>query len=380
MELHHAANPHSEVLHAADTLRRWHEEGLAWRDMAVAMPGDEALLGLLTVTLRAAGIPFHATRKDSVRRHGLCRLLLGSVRAAAMGFSQADMLPVLRSGFTPLTDRQAMLLENYVTTHGIRGRRWREPFTWGNDAEEMERLRVPVAGPILRLQKALESAQSADDALQAVFALLQDFNAYALLDRRQKLLTEQGMPVEADRSRQVWGTVIGLMDQLHGLMPQGKPDARRLAQLLEAGLESVSISVLPPEPDCVLVGTVGNLLPGQLRGLLVLGLQDTATSVSAAELISEEERNALQEYTDRPVGLNHPNRSAKRLADYYRAISLPSERLVLSCSLSGQDGGVLHTSMIMNNAGHVLPGCLKTGGMGADRSAALPLSPRLALE
>lgn len=38
VELHTAPDPHSEALYAANTLRRWHQEGIAWREMAVAVP------------------------------------------------------------------------------------------------------------------------------------------------------------------------------------------------------------------------------------------------------------------------------------------------------------------------------------------------------
>lgn len=115
-----------------------------------------------------------------------------------------------------------------------------------------------------------------------------------------------------------------------------------------------------------------------MDGLIVMGMQDTATSVSPEGLISEEERISLADYAMRPVGLTHPTRTAQKLLDYYRVISLPKEKLILSCSLSGQDGGVLRESMLLANAKRALPGCLETGGL-KESDEDLPLSPQLAL-
>ena len=54
---------------------------------------------------------------------------------------------------------------------------------------------------------------------------------------------------------------------------------RELSALLEAGIEGAQISVLPPEPESVLIGDAGHLMTGELDALIVMGLQDTATSV-----------------------------------------------------------------------------------------------------
>lgn len=138
----------------------------------MALPGGSDLDGILSVTLRAAGIPFHITRKNSAHRHGLCRMLNSSVHAAANNLKREDMINAARSGFTLLTPSEAMQLENYCIEHNIRGSKWQIPFTQGKNAEAMEPLRQKLTAPILRLMNAMRSSQTAEGMVSAVFALL----------------------------------------------------------------------------------------------------------------------------------------------------------------------------------------------------------------
>lgn len=101
ISIHAAANPFAEASFAAQTLRCWHDAGIPWTRMAVALADPAALEGIMAVTLEAANIPHYLARKDSAIRHGLCRMLIGALRAVSGGFAQQDVLDIAKSGFSP---------------------------------------------------------------------------------------------------------------------------------------------------------------------------------------------------------------------------------------------------------------------------------------
>lgn len=107
---------------------------------------------------------------------------------------------------------------------------------------------------------------------------------------REQFLLDRQLTAEADSNRQIWRIVVDLLDQLHGILAGRKPNSRELADLLETGLEGAEISVLPPQSENVLIGDAGHLMTGELDALIVMGLQDTATSVGTVSLINERER------------------------------------------------------------------------------------------
>ena len=334
VRLHAAATPYAEAVHAARTLKAWHEEGVAWQHMAVAMADGEALSGVLAVTLEAAGIPHYLARKDSALRHGLCRMLLGALRCATGGYGTADVLTMAKSGFSPLTMGEAHQLENYALSHGIDRKKWLSPFTRGAEAEAMEPLRQRLIEPADALHQRLREAKSAAQSVEAVFRLLEDVHAYEALMARETELLARGMAAEAAANRQVWQLVMDLLDQLHALLGEKRAAMKDVARFVQSGLTGASIASLPPQPDAVMIGEAGHLLTGRIDALILCGMQDGAMGSVQDSLITETERRILSDAMCTPIGLTRLETAALRQSDFYRTIALPRRRLLIKLSFS----------------------------------------------
>ena len=377
--LHAAAHPYAEAAYAAQQLRTWHQAGIPWGRMAVAL-ADPALDSILAVTLEAAGIPHYLARKDSALRHGLCRMLLGALRAVCNGYAQQDVLDMAKSGFSPLTDNEALLLENYALENGVTRGKWQRPFTRGTQAEAMEPLRQRLMTPLSDLHDALRQARTATASVTAAFRLLENVGAYDKLLRREEELLRRGMQAEAAQNRQVWQIVMDLFDQLHALLGDSRAPMKDMARFIESGLTSAGISSLPPQPHTVMVGEAGHLMTGRIDALLVMGMQDGVLASGMESLITEAERSALADAMQRPIGLTRQEQSALRQADFYRTLAMPMHKLTLTFSQGGQDGAALRPASLINDVKGLFPGLAVTGGLTADGSDEAPLSPLLALD
>lgn len=375
-----AANPYAEAAYAAQALRVWHESGVAWERMAVALAEGTTLPGIVANTLKAAGIPHYLARKDSALRHGLCRMLVGATGAVSGGYGMEDMLQVAKSGFSTLTDEEAMRLENYAIENGITGRKWLKPFTRGDDAEEMEPVRQKLTAPIETLYNRLREAKTATASMEAVFHLLEDMGAYKRLMAREEALLTRNMQQEAAQNRQVWRIVMGLLDQLHSLLGERSAAIRDVAGLIEAGLASSAISSLPPEPDSVMVGEAGHLMTGRVEALILMGMQDGVTASGADSLLTDLERRQLTDAVHRPVGMTREEQSALRQSDFYRTLALPERKLLLTFSTGGQDGAALRPAGMIDDLKRLFPRLVIAGGVTADGRKSMPLSPTMALD
>lgn len=375
--VHACATPFAEAAYAAQVLRLWHDEGIPWQRMAVALaqPASTAL----AMTLEAAGIPHYLARKDTVLRHGLCRLVLGALRAASEGFRQEDVLEAARSGFSPLDDREAMLLENYALENGIHRGKWLTPFTRGAAAEAMEPLRQRLIEPMVQLRDGLREARTATESLTAIYALLEQVGAYDRLLAREEALLHRGMAAEAAQNRQVWQLLLGLLDQLHALLGDSRAAMKDVARFVASGLAGAAVSALPPVKDTVLVGEAGHLMTGAVDALLVLGLQDGVLSAGQDSLLSDRERDALSQRMTRPVGISRREQSALRQSDFYRTLTLPRRHLTLTYAEGAQDGAALRPSSLIADVLRLFPGVKATGGVTAG-AAGIPLAPIPAME
>ena len=378
--VHAAATPYAEAAYIAAQLKRWHENGMPWQHMAVAMADANAMSGILATTLAAAGVPHYIARKDSAVRHGLIRLLLGALRSATGGYATRDVLHMMKSGFSPLTMEEAHLLENYALQNGIDHGRWRKPFTRGDMAEAAESLRVKLITPVEALHDRLKEAKSAAQSVEAVFRLLEDVHAYQTLLSREEALLSRNMGAEAATNRQVWQMVMDLLDQLHALLGDKRAAMKDIARFVTSGLTGASIASLPPQPEAVMIGEAGHLLTGRIDALVVCGMQDGAMGSSQDSLLTEVERRALSEGHERPIGLTRQETAALRQSDFYRTVALPRENLLITFAQGGQDGTALRPASLVDDLLTLFPSLSVTGGVTADGSDALPLSPQMALD
>ena len=377
LRVHACATPFAEAAYAARTLRAWHDQGIPWSNMAIALasPGTTAL----AVTLTAAGIPHYMARKDSVIRHGLCRWLIAAVHAATEGFRQEDVLEAARSGFSPLTAQEAETIENYALENGITRQKWLHPFTRGDAAESAEPLREKLLAPIALLGEELRSAKNATESLTAIYRVLERVNAYDRLLEREEALLSRGMDAEAAQNRQVWQILLGLLDQLHALLGDSRALLRDIPRLVESGLAGASVSSLPPSRDTVMVGEAGHLMPGRLDALLLMGMQDGVLASNMNSLLSDRERETLSAAVERPVGVTRQEQSALRLMDFYKTLALPEKYLTITYAQGAQDGAALRPAGVINDLKLLFPALTVTGGV-TERAADAPIAPLPALE
>lgn len=376
--VHAAATPYAEAAYVARTLRQWHDAGIAWQHMAVAMADGTSMPGILTTTLTAAGIPHYVARKDSAIRHGLCRMLLGALRCATGGYATRDVLHMAKSGFSPLTEEEAHQLENYALENGVDHQRWLKPFTRG-DADMAEPLRQKLIAPVEALRERLRNAKTAAQSAGALFALLEDVNAYQTLLNREEALLAQHMAAEAAENRQVWQIVMALLDQLHALLGEHRAAMKDIARFVTSGLTGASIASLPPQPDTVLLGEAGHLLTGRIDALILCGMQDGVMGSSQNSLLTETERRLLSDAVERPIGLTKMETAALRQSDFYRTVALPRKRLTFTFAQGAQDGTALRPAGIIDDVKAMFTDLVVSGGLTED-GAEPPLSPQQALD
>ena len=380
MRLHTAANPYAEAEFAAAQLLAWHRAGISWTRMGVALSKTDRLPSILAMVMKQAGIPCYVIRKESAARHGLCRMVTAALRAAGSGFDQRQVLAVIDSGFSPLTDDEGVRLRAYALENGIRWKKWLSPFTRGEEAAEAEPLRIRLMEPLAALRESLRAAKDGAEAAEAVWRLMTDTACYEKLQAQEAFLLSAGMEAEASQNRQVWKTVLELLDQLHTLFAGQRVGMNDLARILDAGLSGVSLNSLPPTPDVITVGETGHMLTGAMDALIVMGMQDGVTAASSDSLLTDEEMSALSGRERKPMSKETNTLTALRRSDFYRTLTLPDRFLTLTLSAGSTDGGALRACSLMEDIRRLFPAVRHTGGAAADGLADPPLSAEQAAE
>ncbi len=383
-----ARTPFIECQYCAQTLLKWHREGMHWREMAVAFSSPDILPDLLPMVLRDAGIPYTPPGGQSMLMNDYVQFVLYMVRAACSGFVQKDMIGMIKSGFC-LTHEDAMDIENYAIENGITRQKWLQPFSLPDKTDpqyefvlRMETCRAQLAEMLIPLRTALASRKNTGiQQARTIYQSVIDSGAYTVLKARENEYMARGLMLEIDRNRQVFDSVNEVLNQIAVFSESKHLSIEDIPVLLESAFASSVVKSLPQSSDAVIINPVGMFLSSSIRGMIVMGMQDKEIG-GQATLISDTERETFRHTTNTRFGFTRQEIATVEMERLANTISMPRDRLVFSCSVTKPDGSVLYPSSALR----MLSAMLKAAGCGDNISGGvlqdgiLPYSPSIALE
>jgi len=308
-------------------------------------------------------------------------------------FAEEEAAAALEGRAVPALDRQGMdLLENYVLARGIAGSRWKDDRYWElyvplpldeeeaaapheATAEERSRhalikaSRDRVIGRFAGFERQMKEARTVRDRAAALYSLLTECGVPQKLQGAADADLLEGHPEKAQEHVQLWDKVMELLDEMVELMGGEEIDAELFARLIDTGLTSLCLGLVPPALDQVLVGSMDRTRTNQKAFVFVLGANEGVLPAKPEEdgIWSDAERLRLA-----AAGLELPGGARRRLLDeqllLYAALSSPAERLWISYPLADDEGKALLPSEIIRQLGAVFP-------LVRERERLLPAGP-----
>ncbi|MBE1443294.1 helicase-exonuclease AddAB subunit AddB [Paenibacillus sp. OAS669] len=412
-----AVNRRAEVEGAArDILKLVREEGARFRDITVTVRNAEVYGDLLSSTFADFGIPYFFDQKRTVMHHPLVELIRSSLEVILHYWKYDAVFRCVKTDFfLPLgnddtgiqLDRHAMdQLENYVLAFGIQGARWFDGKPWtyslrasleqpeatASEAEaaflhKMNVCRSRVAEPLYAFQEQMKRSQTVQEKVKALYELLVQLQVPQRLESWSQRAIRDGKPEKAREHSQVWDRIIDMFDQLVELLGEEEASTETFAALLETGMESIKLGLVPPSLDQVLIGSMDRTRTGNVKHVFVLGVNEGVIPSKMKEdsVLSEPEREKL---TD--LGLPMAEGSRRKLLDeqflIYCSFCTPSQCLWLSYPLADEEGKMLLPSEIIRHMKRMFPGVKErllmsepTAGMGLNEQLDYIASPGNAL-
>ena len=304
------ANPRSEVeIVAREILRLTREEGMRFRDIGVIVPALDEYHDLIVPIFKDYGIPCFVDKRRPISHHPLVELTRAALEIASYGWVQEPIFRYLKTDLIPVERWEVDVLENYVLAHGIQGKLWLDEEPWkfkkahlpyeSNDdtiLETVNDIRQRSTGDLLSFYYTLQEPDiSIRDMAKAFFELLVSLDTGNLLDKWQRECIDSGDPESAEEHRQVWGAVIDLLDEVVQILGDRKVTPTEFSEIIEAGLESLTLGLIPPALDQVIVGSVDRSRHPPLKAGFLIGATYGAFPKRVPEdtILTDEDRNRL---------------------------------------------------------------------------------------
>lgn len=369
-------NRRAEVEAAAREITRLcRDRGCHWRDIAVVLRDVETYHLLISTIFSDHGIPFFIDRKRQVMHHPLVELIRSALEVAAGGWTCDPIFRYLKTDLTPVSRDEVDLLENYVLACGIRGKKWIDEKDWNfrrrytldeeeqpsrrelNELDEINRIRRKAVKELVQFARTVKQAPDVRGVTTAIYVLLEALNVPGQLEKWSREAEAGGRLEEAREHIQIWGSVLELLEQVVEALGDSALGLKSYARVMDTGLESLRLGLIPPGLDQVLVGSLERSRNPNVKAAFVLGVSDGVLPARTNEdgIFNDMERQRLEE-----AGLQLAPGGRRRLFDenflVYIALTRSSEYLWVSYPLSDDEGRTITPSVVVNRLKELLPG------------------------
>lgn len=354
VEFWRCQNPEVEVRACAQKIRDLISRGRKYREIGLIIPALEQYAEPVRRIFQQHNIPHFIDQRRMITHHPLVELLRMCGAMLAGGTTSENILLLLKTGLTPISDADIHLFENYLLAHGILRINLREPFTFvrpnvteddpSQPATAAEKQMLKRANavleqlePMLRDLLALAAKNSAEGSLyarqlyQTILALKVDEKMTALAAGVSAAETQQ-------MHRQAWAQCINLLETLERVLTERDVSPTTFTRLLTASLETLSAGLIPPALDQVLVSSVARSRHPELKIVFVLGAVETQMPPVRPEdpMLTDAQRSNFNEKTAMPVEPGSDQQLLESRFFDYVAFTRAGEKLIISYPAADQ--------------------------------------------
>lgn len=345
------------------------DNGMRYRDIAVIARDMARYQFALPGVFGRFGIPFFWDVRRDARTQLLTSGLLAAVKAAA-GVYGGDYLAAARSPLMGLGELEISELENYCYIWSLKNSDWKKPFVNNPDgmvgamsdsaAEKLKKLeqsRQKAAEPIAELAKAIKSGKG-DRIAAGIWEFLQNIDAAKGINDFAAEMEEKERKNFLDEQSLLWQQLVSLLNIFAACSSEFNFTAERVCELLELAFGEFEVATIPRTLDEVAVGTADRMRCDNVKAVFLLGAVDGEfpSENMPGGIFSEPERRALCETLEK----TQPNSfklftEGERSFDNesmlcYRAVTSPTERLIVSCPKTDAAGAATPPSDIFLRA------------------------------
>jgi len=349
-------NPEAEATFAAREVLKFVRAGNRFRDCAVLVRQLDGYHKPLARIFRRYGIPFFLDRRESVAHHPLAELTRNALRTVAFDWQADDWFAALKSGFSPVAETEVDRLENTALEFGWRGKKWREPLP----DESCEQMRKIIFPPFEKFRVSLENHNFKPDGAQVAGVLRElwsDLNVGPTLER-WAFAEEKSASLSSQSAihSTVWEQMNAWLDNLALAFPREPLSLRDWLPILEAGLANLTVGVIPPALDEVLIGAIDRARNPPLKFALVIGLNESVfpAAPAAPVILTDSDRDELARQNG-ALGANRFDQISRERYLGYIACTRASDKLTLAFSRQSADGPTLNPSPFVTQVQRIFP-------------------------
>jgi ATP-dependent helicase/nuclease subunit B len=353
--------PDAEARLAAEEVLRHVHAGGRYRDVAILVRRLEGYQDVIRREFVKHGIPFFLDQREPVSHHPLAELTRCALRTVVHNWRHADWFGALKTGLASTEDLEVDQLENEAMAKGWKGDDWmRLVLSDSNEATEgsLQKSRRQLVAPFARLAKALSADSGISDTTltgpQFVGALRNFWLELGVPERLEKWSAAEGSTAWHTG---VWNQMSAWLEMVSLAFSEDALPLTTWMTITDTALSSLTVGLVPPALDQVLVGGIDRSRNPDLQVVIVLGMNESVFPAPpmTSQLLSDWERRDLADAGISDLVDRRQNLSQERYLGYI-ACTRARQRLIIAWAERSTNGETLNPSPFVGSVRNVLPG------------------------
>ncbi len=350
------------------------DHGYRFRDIAIVTRNAESYRGILDSELEKAGIPFFMSEKTDLTTKPLISMIFSVLAIKLKNYRTSDVITYIKTGLSGFTPYEVDILETYTATWRIRGKQFTDgEWTMNPDGfsetvssrgkailETANSVRERLVGRLEPFFEELDKAKTVSEFCNSLYRFLKNSDVADLLKYYANRALDEGDKKEAAETAGVFKTVFGILTDIVAAMGDEEMSLEDFSAALHIVFGKTEIGTIPTAADEVMVGSASMLRATGIRCAILIGLCEGEFPMRVSEkgLFSDTDRSVLEE-----LGISLSGKSsvdaANELFYVYRAMTMPSEKLMLVYREKQISGGGASPSLAFRRVAELFPN-LKT--------------------
>jgi len=357
------ANLEAEGVLAAREILRHVRTGGRFREVTVVVRELKGYHETLQRVFSRYQIPFFMDQRESVSHHPLPELTRNGLRTVAFDWLHEDWFAALKTGLIPAAEGEIDKLENEALARGWKGAIWQTSMVIAHDPDLtswLESWRQRALPAFQQLAFRLGAPQGRSTGPELAGALREFWNILRIEEQLQSWT--EGEPVSSDTGTPnsvhatVWQEMNALLQNVELAFANEPMALREWLPVLEAGIGNLTVGVIPPALDQVMVGAIDRSRNPEIKLAIVLGLNEGVFPAPPGSpvLLNESDYLELEKHDCSLTFTSRQQLGRERFLGYI-ALTRARERLVLSSALQDANGSPLNPSPFLRQLSRLFP-------------------------
>jgi len=343
-------------------LRLVRDHGYRYRDIAIVPANLDAYKRIIKGVFSRYDIPVFIDAKIDVLSHPLTEFIRSIAYVAYRNWSYESVFRLLKTYVLPIEKNELYDFENYCIEYGMAGYKWQfDEWTAGfgggrYDKDTVNSIKDTVKTALAPFTRDLKPGVklSAKEFCERIYAVLEGVNISATLSAWELAALNKCDNQLLLKHRQIWGLLCRVFDQIAEIMGAEQITVSEFAAILDSGIVSVDMGLVPPSVDQVLTGDISRSRLPEIKALIILGLCDGAANPPEMTAFADIERREM-ELNGVTISAPYKQKMMRQELYLYSLCAKPQDYLFVSCA-TGADDKTLSPAPVIDKLLRVYPG------------------------